>query len=967
MAHRLLSTVSLICLLSASAMAAEPLSTRAEVSFKGGNKRSILTTEIWAPLAQKNDQVLYGDIRLMGDNDENREGNLGIGYREINPHTNSVVGVHGWIDRRRTQNNSTFHQLTFGVESLGHVWDMRLNGYVPLNKGRALAGETATNPYLANTGIFYDVNGFPIETPQYGTDAELGYRLPILQRQADAIRIYGGGYHFFRNGTENVTGFRLRTEAQINSAFSIGARFQHDNPRGSQGFLEATIKFPFGAKKLYQTDGLRARLDESPERDVDIVTANVVTPGRTLVPVLNVQSGTEQRVLHVDNSKTQSGDGSINNPFNTLAAAQAVMRDNDVIYVNYGNGTTSGMDSGITINKANVSVIGSGVNFVWDNGKYTSSYDIAPKTGTIIKAASFAPVITNSAAYVNNGLNGSVTGNGIYLTDAADNTSIAGVNIANTAGDGIYLLANGASSVVNGLTVSHVNFTNNRSGIRLHAENGGAINNISLNNVNVDQSAEQGIFIYINNGSSNAINLSNITSSNNDDAGLRIIIQRSTVGNISLNKINTNQNGYYAGSSIASYNATVGNIDITDLTSDGNQGYGLEVYSSQSAVNDITLTNISTNNNANNGLYMQNSAGTNGKVTVQKVKTHGNQYAGVYLFRGGEDNDIMLSHIDATSNSGSGINIQSSGSNALKRLTITDSVTNNNTSGGLYLSINSSANGIYLNNITTEDNASNGVAAFFSSGTINEVQLNNVAARGNNEDGIKITLSSTVNNFGLSHISASQNTMNGVNFFGGGATIGTMSIDNIDAHQNTMDGFYFYGGGTRVTNFQAHNLNLSQNTMNGFHFYGGGSTINSMAFDHLNADRNGMNGFMMDAGGTTLSATFSNSSFTNNTLSGLYLNTSSLMGNNITVDLGSSAANTGHNRLFGNNAAAAANEGDLRLNLNGGNISAVNNWWGQAGGPNAGQIVNKGSGPETGTADTSGALSSDPQGNTSEL
>ena len=480
-----LSSVSVACLLAISAQAAEPLSPRVEVGVKGGTDRSLLTTEFWAPLAQKSDRVLYGDIRLMGDNDENREGNLGLGYRQVVD--DAVLGVHGWIDRRRTQNNSTFHQLTFGVERLGHVVDARANVYVPLNQSRNITTPNIgqASPYLAGTGIFFDTNGLLQETPQYGLDGEVGYRIPVFQKHVDAIRVYGGGYHFFRDETQDVTGFRVRTEAQVNSAFSVGARFQHDDPRGSQGFLEATIKFPFGAKKLYQTDYLRARLDESPERDVDIVTAARQIDSGLGKVVLNAGTGEIQRVIHVDNSNTNpdGGDGSLENPFSTLKAAEAVIQDNNVVYINYGTGTTLGMDQGIVIAHDNVSLIGSGSDFIWHDEMYTSNYQNKPHEGVIIRSADRrgAPAITNSNVPLNV-TEAATIGAGIQAINVA-NPYVSGIKINNARGNGMTFNIMDGGARINNMEITNAGY----DGIFVGAY-GGNIDQIIIDNIYVSGS-----------------------------------------------------------------------------------------------------------------------------------------------------------------------------------------------------------------------------------------------------------------------------------------------------------------------------------------------------------------------------------------------------------------------------------------------------------------------------------------------
>ena len=175
---------------------------------------------------------------------------------------------------------------------------------------------------MVGTGIVIDTDGEIIEEPQHGFDLELGLELgqyfKPIKKHTDSFRIYGAGYYFDGEDTENVAGWRTRFTADITSDIQVGARFQRDDERGSQGFLEATIRFPFGQKKSYRKRGLYARLDESPERDIDIVTGEHVTDTGDRVAVLNKETGAAQEVLNVDNTAAGGGDGSAENPFNCL-------------------------------------------------------------------------------------------------------------------------------------------------------------------------------------------------------------------------------------------------------------------------------------------------------------------------------------------------------------------------------------------------------------------------------------------------------------------------------------------------------------------------------------------------------------------------------------------------------------------------------------------------------------------------
>ena len=273
-----LLSASLFCASSLSAFAQDgDLLPRVEAGGKVGTERSLGTGEFWVPLSQGADRVLYGDVRFMADDRDNNEGNIGVGYRQIVEAPvvgEAVAGAHVWADRRRSEYDNILYQTAAGLELLSRNLDVRANAYIPLGGDKTSTSATAngqsSDPYLAGSGIYYDTGGQSITTfteePQPGFDLELGVRVPVLEDHVEAVRVYGGGYHFIGDKTEDVTGWRTRVVADITPSFSVGGRFQRDDVRGSQGFLEATVRFPFEAKKSFREEGLRARLDESPER-----------------------------------------------------------------------------------------------------------------------------------------------------------------------------------------------------------------------------------------------------------------------------------------------------------------------------------------------------------------------------------------------------------------------------------------------------------------------------------------------------------------------------------------------------------------------------------------------------------------------------------------------------------------------------------------------------------------------------
>ena len=599
--HRfLLSTSFLVILTTPAAHAGErPLNPRIDTGLKLGTERGIVTTEIWVPVRQASDRVLYADARLTGDDGDNFEGNLGGGYRHI--YGDTVLGAHGWIDRRKTARGSTFNQATVGVEALGRDFDARLNAYVPLSGSKTYATPNTGRdaPYLAGSGVFYDTTGQLVEEPQGGFDIELGARLPVFEQSVDSIRVYGGGYHFDGDETPDVTGWRARVSADVTSWMQVGARFQKDSERGSQGFLEATLRFP--GKASFRREGLRARLDESPERDIDIVTGSAITDSGIGKPVLN-ETGNPQRVLHVDNTASGDGKGTKDRPYATLKAAEAAMKPYDVIYVREGDGGTTGQDLGIVIDKPGVKLIGSGVDLVYEGNRVTGAA-AGTSTGTVLAAATAAPVITNATPPPTPVGTDPYAGNAVLIR--SPNATVAGINVSYATFNGIYALLNDGVDYGE-LQIHNVTaYDNDYEGIRVDVTKYGSyLHDLNVTDVLL-QNNRRGIWIF---SYTDAViarsNISNAVATGNSNSGVQM---RSDLGADILDATFRNIQSYTNatnGMMLESFglNSTItSNVSSASLT--GNL-FGFITTTSSSAAIRLSINHTTATDNARDGVYL---------------------------------------------------------------------------------------------------------------------------------------------------------------------------------------------------------------------------------------------------------------------------------------------------------------------------------------------------------------------------
>ncbi len=491
-----------------------PLKPRGELNFRPGTERSIGMVELWAPLAQDPDKgrVLYGDIRFMDDNQDNNEFNLGLGYRQIINGVpvldDVVIGVHGWFDRRRTERDSYFNQATIGGELKGHDLDILANGYIPLSSDKV---HKDANPVASNLGfvgnqVLVNTAQTVVEEPLAGLDLEIGYKVPFFEHKVDAIRAYAGGYHFWGDRAEDVSGYRTRFQIDVTSDISLGARYQHDDVRGSQSFLDLTFRFPQGSKKKYQEEGLYARLDESPERDIDIVSNEAMTDDGVNKKLVDATTGDVVEIFHVDNTGG-AGDGTAENPFNTLAAAEAAAGANDIIYVNRGNGTSAGQNAGVTLSATNQVLAGSGAPLVFDSSRFTTSNGNAIANITL-QSSGLAPVITN------------IGGDGVTVT--GENALITGVTIDSAAQNGV------DATNVGALTIKNTTITGSTEN-GIHADSTGVAGDFILSNNTITNNTEDGIQVDIRGASNVNFSATNNVLDNNEFSSLFVVSHDSSV------------------------------------------------------------------------------------------------------------------------------------------------------------------------------------------------------------------------------------------------------------------------------------------------------------------------------------------------------------------------------------------------------------------------------------------------------
>lgn len=268
----------------------------ADLGFKPGNRRGIGQLNLMIPLLQQGDWILFADLRGIADTERGLEGNAGLGYRGmVGTKYRWIYGGYAFFDARRTKSNKLYYQVNPGVELLSEDFDVRANGYIPVGRTRhLLSGTTASaggigQVQVVGTRIFMSVpGGGEEEVSMAGFDAEAGVRIPWLGEPE--VRLYAGGYAFFRPGVKPIAGPRFRAEARLfdlpllgpQSRFTFGIETSWDRVRKQQVYGFLNLRIPLGAVAASPApvlDSFERRMVDPIVKDVDVVTEKRKTGG----------------------------------------------------------------------------------------------------------------------------------------------------------------------------------------------------------------------------------------------------------------------------------------------------------------------------------------------------------------------------------------------------------------------------------------------------------------------------------------------------------------------------------------------------------------------------------------------------------------------------------------------------------------------------------------------------------------
>ena len=287
--------------------------------------------------------------------------NAGLGVRYLN---SRVWGINAYYDYRNTVHQH-YNQVSLGLESLGITWDFRINGYLPVGDKKSPFYDIQFDSFLGNELLVSLKQEFAMK----GANAEVGAHITKMEN----AQLYAalGPYYFQNEGKRSWGGEgRLVFEAYKHIRLQVNGSYDSLFKGIIQG--EVGIFFAFGPRKEIRTTKVREetgffpfyqakkeakKAEESAchdemllrERALQRVDRNeiIVLDKKREKAIALDPNGGSYSFLFVDN--TSHSNGTFESPFNTLFAAESNSGPGDIIYVFPGDGTSTGMDSGITL------------------------------------------------------------------------------------------------------------------------------------------------------------------------------------------------------------------------------------------------------------------------------------------------------------------------------------------------------------------------------------------------------------------------------------------------------------------------------------------------------------------------------------------------------------------------------------------------------------------------------------------
>jgi hypothetical protein len=830
-----------------------------------------LLIPIWNP---GGNGLLFINPRSAITDHSAEEYNLGIGYRQLLPKLDVILGVNAYYDYRDTRFDH-YSQWGAGFEILTAWIDARANYYDPESKQVVVARETetTTRQTVQSSSSFSDpvaeghevVQDFVMtrtvitetftrtfeqyQQPLGGHDWEIGLRLPIRSKRVEA-RIFGGYYDFDRDFGDDVKGWKARAELRLNSTLFLDAGiYENDELTGSDWFAGARLAVPLDlaavsrgrnpfarAPARWRGEGreFSARLTEMVMRDPQIrLETSKMIENKALATEDVARGKIVQRVsltllpdaMFVDGDAPFSGDGSAEFPFTSIqTGANNVFGAQNVYVFN-----ASGPYNENVVLQPGTTLWGSGSPIEGFGGKFFGS-GIAP----IVDGMSMGPSIT-----------------------MANQTTVRGFHVRNTdMGGGPILSSVPGTSIVD---ISRVGiFGNNATGLHV-------MHNVIANNVHgaVFQRAgdfdlsftensvlnNQGRGLWIEgvgaSGSFQAV-LERSWFNNNQGGGGLVMARDYDVSQVEIWNSTFHGNAG-TGLELVQFFSGIALVEVQDSAFAGNAGSGLAVTQFDNSIQLVGAIGVSSRHNGAFGLNVVQNMADASVFVLRDVRASDNGATGVGLVQIDSDMQLaLLSNVSSHRNVDNGLTIvQIDG--LLGGAALENVRANDNLGGGIAVTqIDHQQHVAFVDGATTHRNGGTGLSIVQIDGLLGEVELENVRANDNLGQGIAVVqISHQQHTAFVDGAISHRNDGHGLSIVQIQSDNAQASVQNAASDSNTGSGIYIVQVSNDDSSSAVADSSAHDNTEYGIASIQTGFTSAIASFMNVDATGNGLDDTLM--------------------------------------------------------------------------------------------------------------------------
>ncbi len=289
-----------------------------------GRTDTIVPLEIM-PYGFINNAMVFGSLRGFRAATDGWGMNLGGGLRYYSDRWDRIFGVNAYYDYDNSS-GGLFRETGFGLESLGQLWDMRANAYIPHGNTAQLLKTALVDGSQRFVGhqLLYD-NLLTFGNSLRGVDWEVGVPVPGRVPTRHNLKLFGGAYYYEGSTTNGFYGWKARAQADIVQNLNVSLEVLNDKVFDTSVVFGAT--WTYGGYK--QPDGQRRtqfdRMTEMVRRNYNVVVAQLPTldAGKVAInPVTNNPYFFEHVASY---APTPGADGTVDHPWQNLTQAQIAL------------------------------------------------------------------------------------------------------------------------------------------------------------------------------------------------------------------------------------------------------------------------------------------------------------------------------------------------------------------------------------------------------------------------------------------------------------------------------------------------------------------------------------------------------------------------------------------------------------------------------------------------------------------